>query len=370
MSFIKELFKRLDKRISRTIIGFLIAVIIIIIVVFIIGKMTNKRISYSSLEKKINEAAIEYYDNNKSLLPSIEGEEIKIDTTTLIENKHLKELTKYIKNEVCKGEVYASYTNGNVLYTPYLNCDNYKTKTLYSEIINNEDIVTEGNGLYNYDGTLIYRGEEVNNYIEYAGQLWHILRINEDKTIRIFQVESMGRFAWDNRYNVNVSKYYGYNDFEISRLKEKFPLIYSGYYGKIFQEGQLKYLTWQNLCLDKKTDSSFDVSGNIECNSPSKEKYQFGLPDISEYFIASIDSSCNSFNNLACTNYNYMNSYGGYWSMNAKSDNSYESYYISGGAYSAKVNELQSLKLILTLSKHTMYESGDGTADNPYKIKY
>ena len=51
------------------------------------------------------------------------------------------------------------------------------------------------------------------------------------------------------------------------------------------------------------------------------------------------------------------------------SKNSYQSYYVSRGVYADDVNEEYGVRLVITLSKNSLYSVGDGTKENPYKIK-
>lgn len=70
-----------------------------------------------------------------------------------------------------------------------LAADMLKTKT-----------VTEGEGLYEdlyEDNKYIFRGVSVNNYIKFNNELWRILSINSDNTIKIIKDVSIGKFPWD-----------------------------------------------------------------------------------------------------------------------------------------------------------------------------
>lgn len=365
---------KLDNRLKKTMVMSVTIISAIFIIVIIIALINNKTLSYSKLEEKIKNAAIKYYNDNPSILPVLEENEVKVDVATLVEGRYLKPLEKYLKKgEDCTAEVYATLKENEYIYTPYLNCTNYSTETLYSRITNNEELINDvsagKDGLYVYENALIYRGEHVNNYVSFAGQLWRILRIDGDHNFRLLQVEPINQMVWDNRYNVDTKINSGYNNFEKSRMKETFEAIYNDQYGKIFSEADKLYMIKKNLCLDTKNNTSFSNNGVIECNVMSEEKYLFSLLDMSEYFVASTDLNCNSFNNPSCRNYNYLNIYGSYWSMNAYSGNSYQAYYISSGAQLTDVNEKEDVRLIITLSKHVLYNSGDGSQKNPYIIK-
>jgi len=60
--------------------------------------------------------------------------------------------------------------------------------------------VTEGDGLYKdlyEEEKYIYRGEKPNNYINFNNELWRIMSIEEDNTLKIIRNESIGNLYWD-----------------------------------------------------------------------------------------------------------------------------------------------------------------------------
>ena len=364
----------MNSRLKKTMIISILIVIVLFVIVLIIGMISGRSLSYEKVEEKMKEAAYEYYNAHPKKLPQNEDGETKIDVSTLIEKKYMKSIDKYLKDEkTCKGEVFVTLRNGDYIYTPYLYCENYNTKILVNYIKEKEQIIENINagedGLYNYGDKLIYRGENVNNYVFFNDELWRILRIDENNNIRMLQVEGLGEIIWDDRYNADAGKVVGYNKFEKSRMKEVFEKIRDGYYADVLSDNAKQYLVSDYLCLDAKNELSFNQNGIISCNTKSQNKYPFTFVDISEYFIASTDPNCNSFNNISCRNYNYMNYYGGYWSMNASDKNSYQLYYVSGGAYTTNVDEKKNTRLVVTITKNSLYAGGDGTKENPYKIK-
>ena len=44
-------------------------------------------------------------------------------------------------------------------------------------------LVSEGEGLYNNEGELIFRGKNVNNYLLYSNILWRIVKVNTDNSV-------------------------------------------------------------------------------------------------------------------------------------------------------------------------------------------
>jgi len=364
----------MDNRLKKTMVISVVAIVAIFLVVMIFGLIKNRNLSYSKVEEKMKNAAIEYYSAHPTELPQEEENDLKIDVKTLVEKEYIKALDEYLEDgKKCSGEVYVTLRNGEYSYTPYLTCEDYTTETLAKHIKEAEELIEDKNagehGLYNYDGTLIYRGENVNNYVSFANQLWRVLRIDANGNIRMIQEKDVERITWDNRYNIETEDSTGYNDFEKSRLKDEFARIMNGDYGDIFTEYDKQKMVNDYLCLDAKNESSFNLNGVIECNQKSEDRYQFTLLDINEYYLASADANCNSMNNYSCNNYNYLSTYGSYWSMNRYSGNSYQAYYISGGANLSDVESERKVKMVVTLSKHVPYASGDGSYNNPYVVE-
>ena len=365
MNKIIEKFNNLDKSIKRTIIGGVIVVFVLVIIVFIIGTLNNKKLSYKKLESKIGTAAQSYYEKHPEKLPQLEGTEVSIAATTLVEEGYLKELSKY-NEDSCSGETYVEKNNDEYVYRTYLTCDNYSTTTLKDYIKDTIGVVTKGDGLYEYNSELIYRGENVNNYIEFAGNTWRILRINADGTIRLILDKSYDSFEWDDRYNPQYDAYVGFNDFEVSRVKEYLEDF--GNDSEYINQESKKWIVAKNICLDKKDSINFSNISNLGCTIYSEDKYQFSLIQLEEYFIASLDSNCNSINSSSCTNYNYLAT-GKYWTITPSNGDTSSVYTTGTSTKTYKADKTSNLRVVTNLSKHVLYENGDGTKSNPYRIQ-
>ncbi len=63
-----------------------------------------------------------------------------------------------------------------------------------------KNVVTFGDGLYvdpTVDGRYIYRGGNPNNYIKLGDDLYRIISVEKDGTIKVIKQESIGSMAWD-----------------------------------------------------------------------------------------------------------------------------------------------------------------------------
>ncbi len=95
---------------------------------FIGYTLTNKNKDYYQMEKKLEEAAKEYYSYYSEKLPS---KETTIKSDELIKEGFLKDLK--IKKEKCTGFVKLSKNLINYEYTGYLKCNEYTTKNYKKE---------------------------------------------------------------------------------------------------------------------------------------------------------------------------------------------------------------------------------------------
>ena len=161
--------KKLGKKKLLMIFVGIIGLVILIIVILLAYNAIFGKDSYYNIENKIQSAAKKYYKDNVELLPQNEGEQITITDSSLTASGYLdsmSELIKDMKGVTCNATVTVNYVNGEYRYTTLLDCgDAYSTQTLTSYIKNNEEKVYSGQGLYDLNGELVYRGENPNNYV-------------------------------------------------------------------------------------------------------------------------------------------------------------------------------------------------------------
>ena len=98
--------------------------------------------------------------------------------------------------ENCKADIIVINNDNNYSYVPKLACgEDYESKELYKQVLLNNDIKTDGSGLYKADdGSYYFRGKVNNNYVsfgEYEGGrdteeiIWQIMSIGPDNSIRM-----------------------------------------------------------------------------------------------------------------------------------------------------------------------------------------
>lgn len=370
MNLKKMNIKNIDNKLYRMIAICTIIMIPIIIVIIIIAVIFGGKVSYEKLQDRMKDAAIAYTKDTKKL-PLTDGGVIKISYEDLVKNKNIKSMKKMLgekKADICEGFVTVRNNNNYYLYSPYLNCkDKYTTNTIYSKIIETNKIVDKGNGLYKNSNNYIFRGEFVNNYVEFANQTWRILGINDDNSIRMIQQRSEKETEWDNRYNITEKNNDGINDYLVSRIRDVVNETYND--KEIFTDNDKAYIISKDLCIGKRSETDTVNDGSIECSS-KLDKQPLGLIQVNEYLAASIDPNCHMINDNSCKNYNYLVDIDrSFWSLTASIGNTNRVYKISGSPYSTYASNYAYANIVTNISGEAIYASGSGTIENPYKIR-
>ena len=361
-----DFWKNLDAKMKRLILIVLLLIILIIAFFIVVKIIVGNNMSYEQMEAKLKNAAEEYYSKNEELLPKEDGNEVSIDATQLVTDGYLKEFEKYNKKEGpnCNGQVFVINNNGHYLYAPNLNCTDYKSSNLTNEIKKQHPIVTEGNGLYQVGEELVYRGEFVNNYVKFANKIWRIVKIDANGYIKILQNETKERSYYDNRYNINIKKNYGINNYEVSRAKEALNALYND--PEEFTDNEKSKISSHNLCIGKRTGEEKENDGSLECKVVTEKKYPLGLIQLNESINPSLDENCVTPASESCANYNYLDDvFSSAWTITAYSKNTYEAFSVFGPNLE-KTNRSRKIYMTLYLSNRLPYLGGTGTADDPY----
>lgn len=350
-----------------------------LIVLFIISLVsnTNRTYSYTEIEKIMKEAAISYFKEHNDELPIDVGDISEIDVTNLVAAEKMKDLSEYTKEDVtCSGNVQVEKTESSYLYTPYLDCGNtYATKELANKILETEEIVTSGYGLYSTKSGHIYRGENVNNYVQLDEALWRIVKITSNNNIVLISEEGASYTRpWDNRYNPERSYESGVNTYSNSRVKEFLDKIYTNPSKEdsevILSKNDKKKLIPFNVCTAKRVSTSEIKDNSAECSEVLKDQ-MMGLLTLSDYMYASVDENCKSASTKSCKNYNYLVKKYDWWLVTANKEDTSTVYQISQNGIATIVNagNYGIVRPVIYLNSKTLYKSGNGTLEKPYKVR-
>lgn len=363
MNFFRE-------NILKIVIVIIVVVVVIIVSTAIFSGRTISNTSYTNMEENMKRAAVKYTNQNQGLLPKSEGEIKTIKLDTLVNNKKIKEL-KALEDEniICTGYVSISMKDKDYIYKPYLKCGKYyETKTIADYIKANEPVVTSDDGLYAYGEKLVYRGENPNNYVALGDKIYRIIEVTEDGNLKLIStVNYENNVVWDNRYNGEIKKNFGINNFTKSRLKEFLNLMYKGQY---FSDNDKKMISKHDICIGKRALNDVSIDGASECSVKEQDQY-VSLIQVNEYMRASIDQNCTASNKRECSNYNYLLKISSdFKTINAVSDNTYQIYSVSYGIVQV-TNASNRFKIypVIYLDKDVLYKSGNGTSETPYTLR-
>lgn len=364
--------KNLGKKKLLIIAGGIIAFVILIVIILLIYNAIFGKITYKDIENKILNASKEYYKEHSELLPKNENEEVTTTDTALTAAGYLdsmSELTKDMDGITCTATVIVSYAGGEYRYTPLLNCgDKYSTQTLVSYIKTNEKTVFTGEGLYELNSELVYRGENPNNYVSFSGKAWRIVKIANDKAVLILD-EKFTRTIWDDRYNTDKDRSDGINNYSVSRIRESLNDLYQG--DTLFKKETKNLVSVHTLYTGKRYETDNYNDGSIEKSEILDNQY-LGLLPLYDYLNASIDDNCYSAITNSCSNYNYLNHYSyNWWTLTGDTSNTYKVYRISsnGTVSTLRASSNGYIRPVIYLAKDALYVSGNGTEQNPYTIK-
>ena len=266
-----------------------------------------------------------------------------------------------------------------------------------------ETVVTSGDGLYvdNYvEGRYVYKGANPNNYITFNNELWRILSIENDGTIKIIKASNIGDRVFDSiGYRDDTSNgtggtycalsSYGCNAWATNNnfsngsqsgtvLKEASLNTYlnNDYYNTLNSESQnlIQTHTWG---VGAVTSDNTDLAAQIASENGTTWSGNIGLISVSEYLRANTNTQqCGNFN-LNNTNYstckttNFIVPTSGYiWTISPRADYASRMFYVSSsgyvGYYSAGSENYGVLPALYLKSDITL--SGKGTEEEPYTI--
>ncbi len=365
-----EKLKQIDKKylmIAGAIVGLLVFVIILMVV---LKMLSGPGKNYNKLETKLVSAAQEYFKENPEFIPE-EGTSMVLDSTTLISEGNLKELNKYVEDS-CSASVTVMNNGGKALYLPDLQCTEYKTIHLKEKLIDDQLVVDSedpyASGLYEVNGEYIFKGKNTNNYVSFGGLTWRIMKIDENGNLRVIKNNAeKAKKLWDNKFNVDVNKTYGINDYQNSFIKE---YLVESYNNNIKNESNKVHLIPHDVCVGKRSLKDKKISYDIDCSEKVENQY-ISIINTLDYPMASLDENCTEVGAGACTNYNYLKSViSTSWTSTGVSDNTYETFYISSGYVGTlNSNKSNNYNWVIYLSGNELYRSGSGTEEDPYVIE-
>ena len=364
----------MKKKLMRIMLIVVGVLVLLLVVILIISLFSNGNKTYEEIEEDLKNAAMEYYEVQSGLLPREEGETVTVRASALIDAGYMKPLSELREGENCSGRVEVTKIGDNMVYTPYLDSgDNYTTKELYKAVLE-QGIVTSGNGLYDMNGEKVYRGDNVNNYVQLDNQMFRIVKVTSDNKILLIlnEMDSTLSTYYDDRYNPDRMFNSGFNDYRISRIYEYLDRLYNNKLSvTILSSNDKTKLTSFNLCIGKRASTDTTNNNSLEC-SDVLENQMIGLLTASDFMNASLDANCRATTNKSCQNYNYLRlRETEWWLVTSNSLNNYEAYVVKSAGYidENQASGYKKVRPTVMLNNNVMIKSGDGSASNPFVLK-
>lgn len=361
----------MNEKLIKTLVTICAVFIILLVIIFGISSCTNKKRDFSEYEDKMLSVAKAYYKKNEDKLPKLDNKKI-LSLNEMISSDLIKEPSKFLNNPnaSCIGEVIVYNNNGNYLYTPNLNCGtDFKTVLLKDKIID-DNLTTSGVGLYQVGNTYIMKGEVLNNYIEFNGIIFRIMRINDDGSIRVIQNKGFDNNNWDDRYISDTEYNSGLNEYMYNNINSRIKDTVEEYYKdeKVWSSSAKAYITTQDLCVGKRLEEDSSKNGRTECAKKINNQ-QFGLIAAYEYLQASLDKNCNYTTAPSCSNYNWIADLDSMWTITAAQENSSKVYKLRYTLSPSTADSMYGINVVFNLVGEAIYKSGNGSLEDPYKIR-
>ncbi len=346
-------------------------IILLIVVIFIIVGASNKTLSYDRIENNLKTATENYLNDNADMLPKEESGSVTIDATTLENGNYMKSLSKMLKEGTnCSAKVIVTKNGDKYLYSPILNCgDEYKTEKFSSRVLSDNKQVTTGDGLYVDGNNYRFKGEYVNNYVSIDNKLWRIIDIDKEGYARLIFVDKDMEevYIWDDRYNIDVNNYSGINNYSVSRIKE---VLVGFETTNTYVSSDNANLAYRPICVGKRSSNNLEINNEEECQSIVSNQL-YSLPYVNDYIAASVDVNCKNIEDESCVNYNYLMSMSlATYTLTGVEEKSQKVYFVTrNGVSKTDASNEKKIRPTIYISNNALYDTGDGTKSNPYKLK-
>lgn len=358
-----------NKKLVYSVIGAIVGIIVLILAIFIVIKIIGKKITYSELENQLYFATEKYLKDNDIYYPTEEYPEVIISSTDLVNGNYIKDLSKLVRDQ-CSAEITVLYNNDAYAIRPMLSCDNYQSELFYDRILADNPVTDNGNGLYDLYEMLVFRGDRVNNYVEFNNMLWRIVKmdpVNNTVYLILDNVKVAPNDIWDNRYNTTEESRHGINDFPVSVISTTLQEIYDSK----FATAKARMVP-MNICVGKRSDTETVNDGSVECSYTLENQQMVTLMQVNDYINASNDHRCSTVEDLACGNYNYLvNKNGKWWTLTADGTKGTRVYSINynGSIVSDYADAKKFIRYMIAVDGNNLYQQGNGTSSDPYIMK-
>ena len=309
---------------------------------------------------------------SRSVAPTNQKAYIKLNIELKAAESKKYKLVFYINNKDGKNDDYYK----DKKFEAYIQINSLKInseiKTATNYLIENNEIKNDGDsndGLYKItdnDKTIYnYKGNVHNNYVSFNDELWRIVRINEDGSIRIIKnsniVESI-KFNDDSKSDTS-------SNYLTSNIKNRL----NGYYNDVLKKYE-SMITMQNYCLniDVVRNDNYKIAETVKntseynpvviCNDSNKNVV--GLLSYNDIIFAGLNYNSQLDNYLLDTDSvnTWLSTKAG---VNNYNNDHYVWYLDKNSIKDTSVTSENSIRPVINL-KATLNMSGNGTIEEPY----
>lgn len=234
-------------------------------------------------------------------------------------------------------------------------------KYIYNWYVDHNIIYSDGqeiSGLYELDNQYVFRGNDVNNYIEFAGKTWRILSINKkDYSMKLIAVTSIS-----NQFDQGEIIQFQNASSNVNILKEE-P----------FNTTKIKEADFNTDVIDGTSISRRALESTLGKNTTSLE---IGIISVMDYVDASATLDCtNNYLSSSCAMNNYLytmlGSTSSTWTLN---NNGSQVWYIDTDGLLKLENptSIKQLYPVIYIESNTYITNPDvavGSISSPYKVK-
>ena len=227
--------------------------------------------------------------------------------------------------------------------------------------------------------TYIFRGNVTNNFVNFGGFTWRIVRINGDSTVRLISVTALDNQVAYNEDSETTDNYTSKLEYKNSKIKEQLDSFLSSN----LQENA-KYIATSTFCEDT---TVFNEADDVTILNPYNRVYTDNTPTLTcmgnklkeKIGLLTVDEVvfAGAYQNNSNTNFylktNMVN--GSWWTLSGsqiiKKNNVVDAISVNKDGslnYERKISTPMYVRPVINLDSNTTV-TGTGTPDDPYAIK-
>lgn len=263
---------------------------------------------------------------------------------TIKRKKHIYGLKEFLFNFISLvfALVVVLYFGGRCFYFYSLQSQSKKSASisLSGSIINNNQLVKTGDGLYKKKNGYLFKGRVENNYVWFANRMFRVLSVEDDNSVRLVSNDLVSMFMWgeeDSYEKSNIRLWLTNTDNDLS-----------GVYYKTIPNFD-KYIKKTNYTIDKLKNDKIETG---------KKKYSDNVVSITldDYVLSGGKDG-------------FLNNSKLYYLLGYTGDD--ENIYVEEDGSIVSCDKLDSygIRGVITLKKDITVSQGDGTVSNPYKVE-